>query len=174
MSLNNKNNIAAQISSAVAYLHLRDVPILHRDIKSANVIVNTAGVVKLCDLGLSKFNALELTIKTTQGHDGIVKGSLMYLAPELLLKTSKQASFSSDIWSLACTFQELYSEKLVWDLAEFDFSLENICRSDIVPDLSIVPEYLKKIIKKMFPSKSYRKTWYFSYSGQSRHTFKKP
>ena len=68
----------SQILSGLAYLH--DKEIMHRDIKCANILVTTEGVVKLADFGASK----ELSPRFG-GGDATVTGTPLFMAPEVVL-----------------------------------------------------------------------------------------
>lgn len=76
---NQKPDIAKQMVQAVAYLHNLKPPILHHDIKPANVLVASATyVTKLCDMGLGKIKSAQTTAcVTTMG----IMGTPNYMAP---------------------------------------------------------------------------------------------
>lgn len=70
---------------------------MHRDIKPENILLTINGMVKICDMGVSKmicspsFNAdLQMTPEI---------GTLWYMAPEMLLGIQKYGT-EVDIWSL--------------------------------------------------------------------------
>jgi len=86
-----------QICNGLKDMHFRRI--LHRDLKPANVFLNSAGVVKLGDLGLSRlFSAKTMHAKTRVGTE-------YYMAPE---RTSGSGyHFKSDIWSLGCLLYEM-------------------------------------------------------------------
>ncbi|KAK3221307.1 hypothetical protein Dsin_008332 [Dipteronia sinensis] len=70
--------IATEIASAISYLHSEAcVPIVHRDIKSDNILLGEKFRAKLSDCGTSKSVALDKTHLTTQ-----VKGTFVYFDPE--------------------------------------------------------------------------------------------
>ena len=104
----NKLDVGKQISLAVAYLHNLKPPLLHRDIKPANVLIaEKTHITKLCDMGLSKLKSAHSLSQTTSSA---IPGTPSYMAPECLLERNK-ATVHSDVWSLACTLVELFTEK---------------------------------------------------------------
>ena len=103
----NKLHLGNQICQAVAYLHNLKPPVVHRDIKPANVLVDEATqVTKLCDMGLSKLKSVQSVSHTTSTG---IPGTPCYMAPECLLER-KKATVNSDVWSLAVTLIELFTE----------------------------------------------------------------
>jgi len=88
-----------QITSAVEFLH--DHWILHRDLKTSNILLNNRGEIKLADFGMARYFGDPPPPNLTQ-H--VV--TLWYRAPELLLGADKYNQ-SVDIWSLGCIFGEL-------------------------------------------------------------------
>ena len=102
-------NVGRQISQAVAYLHSLNSPVVHRDIKPVNVLVAKGSLItKLRDMGLSKVKTAQSLSHTTSTA---IPGSPSYMAPECLLQ-KKQATTQSDVWSLACTLLELFTDLL--------------------------------------------------------------
>lgn len=83
---------------AVGYIHGRGV--VHRDLKTNNVKVNSNGTIKLLDFGIAM--APGVARLTTTGN---VVGTLQSLAPEQL--TTGRAEPRSDIWALGILFYEL-------------------------------------------------------------------
>ncbi|KAH0549558.1 hypothetical protein KQX54_010355 [Cotesia glomerata] len=86
-----KNSVHAstQFCQAINYLHLKENPIIHGDIKPANILLHANGTVKVCDLGLSKFKKMSSSLRTTAGGTGFVKGTPLYMAPELILENKE-------------------------------------------------------------------------------------
>ena len=90
--------IMKQLSSALLEAHKNGI--IHRDIKSQNVLIKDDGTVKLADFGIAILNnAMQLTSR------GSVLGSVHYLAPELA--KGGNATMQSDIYSLGIVFYEL-------------------------------------------------------------------
>jgi hypothetical protein len=99
-----KLKIIEQVCYALGYAHRNDV--IHRDVKPANVIVQTDGVVKLLDFGIARQ-------EKTDGHltrTGHVIGTLQYMAPERL----KNEPFDgrSDIFSVGVMMFQLLTGQL--------------------------------------------------------------
>ncbi len=92
-------NIMFQILEGVRYLH--SVSLIHRDLKSSNILMNNKGEIKITDFGLSRFYNPSSKSPLT---NCVV--TLWYRAPEILLGSSYYDS-SSDIWSVGCILVEL-------------------------------------------------------------------
>jgi len=75
-------------------------PVLHRDCSPPNILLAQNGDIKLADFGM----ALARDRIAEHTAPGFVKGTLSYMAPEILV--GKPASPASDIYSLACTLWE--------------------------------------------------------------------
>jgi eukaryotic-like serine/threonine-protein kinase len=98
----------AQIAAALAHAH--DQGVIHRDIKTANVVITPAGQVKVLDFGLARFYSDTELADATRSNESAananaVVGTLPYIAPEIL--RGEQASARSDIWALGITLFEM-------------------------------------------------------------------
>lgn len=90
--------IMKQLASALMEAHKNEI--IHRDIKSQNVLIKSDGTIKLSDFGIAIANGdIEITSK-----DSVI-GSVHYLAPELT--KGQPATMQSDIYSLGIVFYEL-------------------------------------------------------------------
>ena len=84
-----------QLTSAVDYLH-----ILHRDLKTSNLLMNNRGQLKIADFGMARYTG-DPPPKLTQ-----LVVTLWYRAPELLLGAERYGT-AVDMWSVGCIFGEL-------------------------------------------------------------------
>lgn len=91
-----------QLLSAVAHLH--DNWILHRDLKTSNLLLSHRGILKVGDFGLAREYGSPLKAYTP------IVVTLWYRAPELLLETPKYST-PIDVWSIGCIFGELLTMK---------------------------------------------------------------
>ena len=92
------SKITKQILLGLSYLH-KEKHQIHRDIKPANILINTDGIVKLTDFGISR------SLETSQNLADTFVGSKSYMSPERI--TGKKYSYPSDIWSLGLVIYEL-------------------------------------------------------------------
>lgn len=105
-----------QIASALARAH--DRGIVHRDLKTTNIVVTTDGLVKVLDFGLAKrvggglLDAPTMSFSTVQGASS-VSGTLPYMAPEIL--RGDAADPRSDLWALGVVLYELASGRLPFE-----------------------------------------------------------
>lgn len=87
-----------QLTSAVGFLH--DNYIMHRDLKTSNILLNNRGQLKLADFGMARY------IPPPSAPLTQLVVTLWYRAPELLLGATSYGP-EVDIWSLGCIFGEL-------------------------------------------------------------------
>jgi serine/threonine-protein kinase len=89
--------LVRQIGSALDALHQEGI--VHRDVRSTNVLVDVAGVAALTDFGFARSQA---DTRITELHRPV--GTLDYRAPELFL--GRSADRASDVYSLGCLAYE--------------------------------------------------------------------
>lgn len=102
-----------QLGEGVAYLHAHWI--LHRDLKTSNLLLNNRGQLKIADFGMARYVGDPAPPKLTQ-----LVVTLWYRSPELLLGAATYDS-SVDMWSIGCIFGELLArEPLLQGLNEVD------------------------------------------------------
>ncbi|GMT26617.1 hypothetical protein PFISCL1PPCAC_17914, partial [Pristionchus fissidentatus] len=91
---------AMAIASGINYLHNNSI--LHRDLKPENVLINSNGIAKLCDFGISR----EIHDKSTLFT---FIGTRPYMAPELI--RGENCSEKIDVWSFGIILWEMMTGK---------------------------------------------------------------
>lgn len=110
--------VMVQLLSAVRHLH--DNWIIHRDLKTSNLLMNNRGMIKVADFGLARRFGSPMAPMTQ------LVVTLWYRAPELLLGT-KEYTTAIDMWSVGCIFAELVNnEPLMQGRNELD-QLSKVC-----------------------------------------------
>jgi serine/threonine protein kinase len=101
----NRINYLSQLSDALQYIH--DSKYLHRDLCARNIMVNTEGVIKLIDFGL--------TIPYTPQFcaPGNRTGTKEIMAPELLAR--RTTDHRIDMFALGVTAYEMFTFALPWE-----------------------------------------------------------
>jgi len=92
-------NLATPLLSGLTILHKNGI--IHRDIKSANLLITKNGSYKIADFGLAAFEGRQAKTKT-----GIIIGTPGYMAPESINGGRKATTYLSDIYSAGVTLYE--------------------------------------------------------------------
>jgi serine/threonine protein kinase len=119
--------VADELSRGLAYLHGKQV--VHRDIKSLNVVLDRDYHAMWCDFGLATLkshtssSSTTTTARTAGGVQDKVIGTTRWLAPELFARASSKPSFASDMWSFGMVLFEIATRKLPFADAISDVQL---------------------------------------------------
>jgi len=139
-----------QVADALAHAHGRGV--VHRDLKSGNVVITPEGRAKVLDFGLAKplvFDELSdaaTTVGAPLTEPGSPAGTLAYMAPEQL--RGQPADARSDIWALGVVLHEMVGGRRPF-VAETGPALSAaILKESPEPLPEIVPATLRAVIER--------------------------
>ncbi|MCE8162849.1 MAG: protein kinase [Candidatus Moeniiplasma glomeromycotorum] len=136
-------NLIKQIALGLVYIHHEGI--IHRDLKSMNILLANNYQVKISDFGLSKTK----TVSSSQSKDMV--GTLRWMAPELL--RGKKYSEQSDIYSLGMIIWEIVAKCTV-PFRDIDDNLLvlHIASGEKETTPSGVPENIRYIMEKSWES----------------------
>ncbi|MCL7021630.1 hypothetical protein MKW94_026876 [Papaver nudicaule] len=98
--------MALDVAQGMNYLHRHDPPIIHRDLKSSNLLVGRNWTVKIGDFGLSRLK--HATFLTTRNG----KGTPQWMSPEVI--RNEPADEKSDVYSFGVILWELATLQIPW------------------------------------------------------------
>ena len=100
-----RQEIGVGVACGVDFLHSQAPPVIHRDLKSANVVMTESLVPKICDFGLSSF--IPGYLADAQANK--MRGTPKYMAPELILanKFRNSAPQAVDIFGIGVVLHDL-------------------------------------------------------------------
>jgi len=134
--------IAIQIAEGLSKAHQKDI--VHRDIKSDNILLTHDGLAKIMDFGLAKLKGVTKLTKT-----GTTLGTLQYMSPEQA--QGKEADHRSDIFSFGVVLYEMITGQLPFKgehEAAVIYSIVNETPEPLARYKANVPEGLQRMVDK--------------------------
>ncbi|XP_076846396.1 AP2-associated protein kinase 1 isoform X2 [Brachyhypopomus gauderio] len=168
-------HIFCDVCEAVARLHQRKSPIIHRDLKVENILVHDQGHYVLCDFGsaTNRFQDPQAEGVATVEEEIKKYTTLSYRSPEMVnLYSGKVITPKADIWALGCLLYKLcfftlpFGESQVAicdgsftipDTSRYSHDLHCLIRymlepdPDLRPDIYLVSHFSFKLVRKDCP-----------------------
>ena len=138
LSIDESVEYSIQICKALKAAH--DKGIIHRDIKSENVMINLENMVKVMDFGLAKLKDEAGLTKTGTA------GTIAYMAPEQL--QGFEIDTRTDIWSFGVVMYEMLTGQLPFK-GEYESAMMYSIVNTKPEPISDVPKNLEQIVNKM-------------------------
>ena len=98
LNVKEKLHLALEIARGVNYLHSFNPPILHRDLKSLNILLNKNFQIKIADFGWARLRNIHMTR---------LRGTFQWMAPEVILKDNYTEK--ADVYSFGIILWEFWS-----------------------------------------------------------------
>ena len=141
-----KARLAAETATGMAYLHMREVDIIHGDMKAGNVLLASDKSVRICDFGMAEAKNRSKTMTSaaaaSNGRSSVAI-TVAWSAPELFKGNEK--SSESDVYALGMTVWQIYER-----LQPFSSMPEAAIVSQVLggerPKYNHTPPSVKKII----------------------------
>ena len=136
-----------QILAGLVYLHSytkdpndRRASVIHRDLRSVNILVDINDTLKLADFGISK--QLDTLASQSQFHTAAI-GNLYWRSPEMILEQKEKMGRKVDVWSLGITLLEM----VFIEIPFFEFPVVKFLR--LIEDRSKFEDQLENYTKKI-------------------------
>ena len=128
------------ILRGLVYLHSEiPDPIIHRDLRADNILLDDSDTAKLADFGISK------RISESNTHESKnTKGHYLWMAPEILLKKEEHTGCGGDIWSLGIVILEM-----VFRHPDFFITYDNILGKHQLKEIHKNRIFKKNILKPL-------------------------
>ncbi len=153
LELDEALRIATQVAEGLQIAHKKGI--VHRDIKSANIMVTEDNQAKIMDFGLARMTGGTLITK-----EGMTMGTIAYMSPEQA--RGEEVDHRTDIWSLGVVLYEIFSGQLPFK-GEQDqavvYAILNKKPKPITDFYSEIPTSIEQVVSKALekdPDKRYQ------------------
>lgn len=132
---------------AVNHIHCKGI--LHRDIKSANILISNGGRLKLADFGFAEFIGYDFA----KGMYSV--GSPIYMAPEAFAES--EYSFKSDTWSIGIILYEMLIGEQPFNGIEFEYFLYLFVSGEVYRPVAHCSPFIKNLLQRMLCMNPYQR-----------------
>ena len=143
--------IAIALADVLDELH--QVPIIHKDIKPSNIIVNhETGQIKLSDFGIA--SRLEITYSTIR-NPNLLEGTLAYMSPEQTGRMNRAIDYRSDFYALGATLYEMLTGRVPFtavdpmELVHCHLAKQPVPPQELPDNDREIPEAVSDIVMKL-------------------------
>ena len=132
---------AKQIAYGMEHLHGHNL--VHRDLKSGNVLISDEMMLKVCDFGTAR----EVVDKCEQST---VRGTYRWMAPEIMKEDDAIINKMCDVFSYGCVLYELFEQKLPYHEEKNSVFLAMKVLQGLRPTItnSTIPDFLKDLMQQ--------------------------
>lgn len=131
-----------QIAEALNYAHQHQI--IHRDVKSDNILLTESGGVKLTDFGLAKLRGTVAKTRT-----GSTLGTVSYMSPEQV--RGEEVDGRTDIFSFGVVLYELFTSRLPFS-GEYESAIQYAILNENPPPIKLlrpeIPQELETIVER--------------------------
>lgn len=120
-------DIIAQVARALAHAHT--CGLIHRDVKPKNIMMNSAGVIKLADMGLARATD---DVKLAETEAGKAYGTPYYIAPEQI-RGEVDIDGRADIYSLGVTLYHMVTGRVPFDASTPSEVMKKHLKEPLIP-----------------------------------------
>jgi len=132
--------LALHVAEGLSYLHSLSVPVVHRDVKSRNVVIarrqsgsGSPRAAKLIDFGLAEYVGLSDAAAFFSDHG--MHGSAVYMAPECFAQPGSLTA-KVDVWALGCVLVEVFGGAPPHgECEDFKQVVDKLLKQRVAPDI---------------------------------------
>ena len=129
------------VQMALGIKHVHDRKVLHRDLKTQNIFMNSNGSIQIGDFGIAR------VLQHTQDCARTAIGTPYYLSPEIC--QNKPYNQKSDIWALGCILYEMVTLRHAFDADSMEGLVLKILRGSYPPIPGHYSPDLKRLVADM-------------------------
>jgi formylglycine-generating enzyme len=141
-------NIIEPIAAALDYAHSQKPPVIHRDLKSSNIMIGRDDTVKVLDFGIAREMKDSYTRVTGKAD---TSGTLPYMSPEQV--RGQKPTPSMDIYSLGIIAYECFSGKVPFITGELSYQIIHEEPARVVG----IPDYVNDTLQKALAKEATRR-----------------